>query len=776
MRYSAGDRTPMAVSSRLPNAGPAGAAASSPRSDGLAWQDVLVAARRRLWLVLGVPAVLLVGTAIMVLRETPIYRATAVLRLGDARRAMTSGLEAPVEPTRLMDPLLSQTQMLKSRALLGSVVDSLGMRLAPDYGDVPAALIDSVFVAPDAAADTLSLGFSATGVTVRGRADSAAAAYGGTLALQGGSVRFRVKARPKATKSTWIVRPRDEAIDHVLTHLRVAPRTQTNVVDVTYTAYRPALAEEVVNLIGRTFQVMDARSAQDQSRRRRLFLDEQLRRTDSILAQAQLSLSAFRSRQEVYSSRDKLATQQSAIAGLAARRGELEAQRDAYQALLDKLQSRAAAEHERALRALVSTPGIAANPLLTQLQTQLLKYQTSLDSLTSGTWGSAATNPDVRRLRDLISSTEDQITRAMQSQLASLDAQIGAVRTQASRSASAIRALPAVEAQEVRLVQEVETARRLGDQLGEERQRAHMAEAVEVGQVEIVDVASLPYQPVPGYGALKLALALLLGLGLGGGAAVTLEKLDPSIHRPDEIEDGLQIHSLAVIPKVDRARIEGTEAYRVLRTNFLLAPEADRARTVVVTSAVPGEGKTTTAANLAASLAWEGRRVLLVDGDLWRGRLHRLFRTRKSPGFAESLLQDDPIPQAIRSTDIARLSFMPNGKSAGAPSDVVTRARVPPLLARLREQFDVVVIDTPPVLAAAETAVLATSVDGVMLVVRAGHTDRDAVQHAARQISAVGARLVGAVLNDPANITRRYGYRQYYGSYYGAYAREDSIR
>src|SRR6266487_4246312 len=255
MRYSAGDRTPMAVSSRLPNAGPAGAAASSPRSDGLAWQDVLVAARRRLWLVLGVPAVLLVGTAIMVLRETPIYRATAVLRLGDARRAMTSGLEAPVEPTRLMDPLLSQTQMLKSRALLGSVVDSLGMRLAPDYGDVPAALIDSVFVAPDAAADTLSLGFSATGVTVRGRADSAAAAYGGTLELRGGgaggTVRFRVTARPKAANTTWIVRSRDEAIDHVLTHLRVAPRTQTNVVDVTYTAYRPALAEQVVNLIGR---------------------------------------------------------------------------------------------------------------------------------------------------------------------------------------------------------------------------------------------------------------------------------------------------------------------------------------------------------------------------------------------------------------------------------------------------------------------------------------------------------------------------------------------
>lgn len=763
MRYPAPHDTPVA----------AGAAFAS---DGRVWQDILVAGRRRLWLVLGLPAIMVVGTAIMVFRETPVYRATTVLRLGDARRAMTSGLEAAVEPTRLMDPLLSQTQMLKSRALLGAVVDSLGMRLTPDFAGFPAALLDSVFVAPDAPADTLSLAFSPAGVTAHGTAGDATAAYGQTLVLGGGAVRFRVKARPKATQGTWIVQSRDEAIDRMLPRLRVAPRTQTNVVDVTYTAYRPALAAQVVNLIGRTFQVMDARNARDQSRRRRLFLDEQLGRSDAMLAQAQRALSAFRSRQEVFSSRDKLAAQQADIAGLSARQSELEAQRDAYQALLSKLQSPTAAEHDQALRALVSTPGVAANPLLTQLQTQLLKHQNSLDSLTSGTWGSAATNPDVRRLRTLITATEDQIMRATRSQLASLDAQIGAVRSQASRSAAAIRGLPAAEAQEVRLVQEVETSRRLGDHVRDERQRAQMAEAVEVGQVEIVDVAGVPYRPVPRYGALKLALAVLLGFGVGGGAALALEKLDASIHRRDEIEEILQLHSLAVIPKVDAARIEGTEAYRVLRTRLLLAPEADRARTIVVTSAVPGEGKTMTAANLAASLAWEGQRVLLVDGDLWRGRLHRLLRTRKSPGFAESLIQDEPIPEAIRTTDIARLSFMPNGKGVGAPSDLVTRARASALLARLRDQFDLVVIDTPPVLGAAETVVLASSVDGVLLVVRAGHTDRDTVQDATRQIAGVGARLVGAVLNDPDNIMRGYGYRDYYGSYHDAYARADDTR
>jgi uncharacterized protein involved in exopolysaccharide biosynthesis len=355
-------------------------------NDGLIWDDIVVAVRRRLWLVLAVPAVLLAATAFMVWRETSIYRAAAVLRLGDARRALTSGLEAQAEPTRLMDPLLSETQVLKSRALVGTVVDSLGMRLAADYAHFSAALLDSVHVAPEAAADTLTLAFSATGVSVRGLADSTTAAYGDVIALNGGMVRFQVKARPKATEAVWIVQSRDEAIDRVLKQLRVVPRTQTNVVDVSYTSHRPAVAEQVVNMIVRTFQIMDARSAQDQSRRRRLFLDEQLKRADSILGQAQLALSAFRSRQEVYSSRDKLSTQQSEIAGLAVRRSDLEAQRDAYRSLLTKLQSPRPAEHEEALRALVSSPGVATNPLLSQLQMQLLKYQISLDSLTSGAW------------------------------------------------------------------------------------------------------------------------------------------------------------------------------------------------------------------------------------------------------------------------------------------------------------------------------------------------------------------------------------------------------
>jgi polysaccharide biosynthesis transport protein len=732
------------------------------------WRTLWILARRSWWLVGGMPVLAVALMGLWLALSPRSYRATAVLRLADARRSLTRGVEqTAAEPERTTEQLLSQIQMLRSRSMAEAVVDSTGLRLRARFGGFGPGLLTAVHVDVDAPADTLELEFKPATYVVRNRAgDTTAVAYDAPARLPG--VSFTIRAKPEASTARWLVLPNEQAIDRFIEQLHTQRRPGTSIVDISYTDRQPALAQYVVNTLASIYQSLEAQNARNQSKRRRMFLDDQLRRTDSLLTQAQQTLSSFRSREAVYSSGDKAASQQVALLELETRRIALDADRDGYRRLLDQLEQGDSVARRAALRTLAGNAELVANPVVARLYDQLLTQQRALDSLRQF---APEENPDVRRLAQLAAHTETDLKAAMRSHAATLDNRAAALRNQTGRMAAGVRELPSVEAQEVRLVQQVETIKNLGNQLREERQRAAMAEAVEVGEVEIIDAARLPYKPIPSLAALKLVLALIFGAGAGVTLALLRERWDVSIKNPEEMITTLQLSSLGLIPRVDPTQVEGMEAYRVLRTRMLLSPDAARARSVVITSAIAGEGKSTTAANLAAAFAWEGRRVLLIDADLWRGRLHRLFSTRRSPGLADCLLHEEPVAEAFRSTEIATLSFMPGGRTAGPPSDLITGQRMPRFLAQMREHFDLVLIDTPPVLTAAETAVLSTSADGVVLVVRAGHTEREAVQHAVREIKAVGARLVGAVLNDPKELTRTYG-PSYYKSYY-SYAREE---
>nr|MBA3403928.1 CpsD/CapB family tyrosine-protein kinase [Gemmatimonadaceae bacterium] len=180
-------------------------------------------------------------------------------------------------------------------------------------------------------------------------------------------------------------------------------------------------------------------------------------------------------------------------------------------------------------------------------------------------------------------------------------------------------------------------------------------------------------------------------------------------------------------------------------------------RTVVITSASPGEGKTTTAANLAVSFAQQGMRVLLVDCDLRRARLHKLFDLPREPGLTELILGNGDVEQLSRTTDVTGLYVMPAGQLPPNPAELLGSDATRRVLAGLAEAYDMIIIDTPPLLAASDAAILATIADGVIVVLRAGATESAAAQQAMQQLNAVGARIVGAVLNDPDAQVPRYG-------------------
>jgi len=215
-------------------------------------------------------------------------------------------------------------------------------------------------------------------------------------------------------------------------------------------------------------------------------------------------------------------------------------------------------------------------------------------------------------------------------------------------------------------------------------------------------------------------------------------------------------------------RSPSAEAFRTLRTNLMFSQAVNQMRTLVVTSASPGEGKTVTASNLAVSFAQQGVRVLLVDGDLRRGRLHRVFGSPREPGLSDYILAYSDEESVTHETAVPNLYVINSGKIPPNPAEMLGGEIAKEKFAKLTEGYDLVIIDTPPLLAASDAAIVATLADGVVVVLRAGSTETAAAQQPMQQLRALNVRIVGAILNDPDSQIAKYGaYYQYSYDYAG---------
>jgi protein-tyrosine kinase len=212
------------------------------------------------------------------------------------------------------------------------------------------------------------------------------------------------------------------------------------------------------------------------------------------------------------------------------------------------------------------------------------------------------------------------------------------------------------------------------------------------------------------------------------------------------------------------------EAYRTLRTNIQFAGLDRPCKTIVVTSATPAEGKTTTAANFAAVCAQSGSRVLLVDGDLRKPTLHRIFGLDNQRGLTTTMIEGKSLADVAIPTRVPNLSVVVSGPLPPNHAELAASRRMHDLLEAATRIFDLIVIDTPPVLSVSDAVALAAQTDGVILVVRGGKTSAEAARHAAEQIDAVKGRILGVLLN---RVDIRHGgyyadHQRYYDAYYGS--------
>ena len=301
-------------------------------------------------------------------------------------------------------------------------------------------------------------------------------------------------------------------------------------------------------------------------------------------------------------------------------------------------------------------------------------------------------------------------------------------------------------------------------------------------KLSIVDSAPLPDTPVSPQPLRNLGLAAVLGLLLGLGLAVLRELLDTSMKTTEDVEAVTEAPLMADIafdPKAVKhplvtsldSHAPRVEAFRVLRTNMQFVDVDKDSKVFVVTSSVPGEGKTTTATNLAITLAQAGERVLMIDGDLRRPQVATILEVEPAVGLTSVLIGSIELEDALQETRIEGLTALTSGAIPPNPSELLQSHAMTDVVDLARKLFDVIIIDAPPLLPVTDAALLAAQADGALVVVRHSKTTRDQLDHSMERLSAVDARALGVVFNmvpvRRGGTRRGYGYGYAYGYGYG---------
>lgn len=452
-------------------------------------------------------------------------------------------------------------------------------------------------------------------------------------------------------------------------------------------------------------------------------------------------------------------------------------------------------------------PGLGENKVIQDLTVRLAELEREHAQI------SATFSPDYPRVKQ-IQSQLDELTKVLEREKSRAVARVVNDYQAALRREELVRS--AFEAQQQQadqvaersvqyniLKREVETNKQLYEGLLQRLKEASVSAGLKASNIRIVDPAEPPREAVKPRVLLNLSLGLVLGLLIGTASAFLQEYLDNTLKTPEHVERLLRVPALAMIPSANSVngragvygllrrtngrngeesqikqrgprwyRIDATgadrsvlsEAFRGLRTSVLLSTPDHPPATLLVTSAQPAEGKTTISCNLAISLAQLGQKVLLVDCDMRRPSVHRLFNLNNDRGLVNFLTGQQDWREVVQNNDTASLDCLPCGPIPPNPAELLSSQRMRTLLLEARESYQFVVLDSPPILSVTDSRILATLVEGVILVAKAGSTPREMVQ---RAHASMRGGLIGLVLN---NLDVRTDDYYYGGGYnYGAY-------
>lgn len=740
-------------------------------------QDYLnVIYRRRKTFLLAFLAVFL-GVAFYTFTMKPVYQASATLHVKD-EKAKSELLDALALGGA--NPVDAELEILKSRTNAEKVVEQLHLdwRLLDRPEDVTFRMLEFVSSAEGPLytveltgnggyrvrdADGALLGDGRSGQLFRGR--------GITLLLTDlkGKRGDSLKLRKLSFNGT---------VNGLRNNIKAAEvGKKTNIISVSYMDTDPRLARDVVNTLVRVYLDQSVGFKTEEANRTVSFVEEQLDGLRGALDSSERNLQAYKTSAGVVQL-------DSAAQEVINQLSETEKARTDAGLRRKKTEFALASLNDALRRGAVYMPAVTmADPVISGMASRLAELEVQRQGLLTE---ATENHPAVKTVKGQIDELQRKIKATYENELRTLAKQEADIGVQLDRYEGMLKALPEAERDLAKLTRVTKVNADIYTFLLQKHEEARIARASTISNIAVVDPAIIPDEPVKPQKKKNLLLGLLVGCMLGVGLAFFQEYLDDTIKDVEGAKKELRWPLLAVIPCIEggqeqererrvslithvEPKSQVSEAFRALRTGLHFSSISKKKQVLLITSTFPGEGKSTVSANLACILAQTGARVVVVDCDLRRSTLHEKFGLDKEPGLTNHLAGDNTLEEAVRQTPIPNLYFIASGATPPNPAELFGSREMADLVARLRERYDTILIDAPPVLAVTDAPLLTALADVAMVLVEASRVPVKAARQMRETLESVGAPIAGIILNDKTGKGReRYGYG-YYGSRYGYY-------
>jgi succinoglycan biosynthesis transport protein ExoP len=722
-------------------------------------QEYLHVLRRWRWVIMAVFTVVVLGVLFLSLRQTPIYRATVRLLI-----EKESSNFAPFKDTYYYfnwDPDYLQTQykIITSRGLAKQVLQKLGMFDQP------------VQPQPQPAKFSLYSLFSQLSEF---------------LGIQ----------KPPLSEQAKVTTKEDQIIGSFLGRIMVTPIRESRLVDVSVTSINPEEAARIANTLGETYIAQNLETKVAASRDAVRWLVDEVETARKKMADAEAALQAYKEQYAIISFEERQNIVMQRLLDLSTQVNQAKLKRMTLETQYTQVKNYRKND-------LSTMPQVISNPVVQELKIKLLNLEGEyLDALQKF----REKHPVVLALQTQMTGLKNQLAVEIQQIAAGMKNEYELALAQEQELVTALEQQK-TEALTLNqkaitfgiLQEEAQSNRLMYNTLLQKTKEMSVTERLETSNIRLVDRATIPNAPIAPRTQRNGALAMLMGLILGATLAFLLEYMDNSLKIPEDVTQYLDIPFLGFIPEMSGEfapsnvikQVEATivattpksivsEAYRSLRTSVLFSMLHESAEAhepgsvVLITSSEPSEGKSCTTANLGIAMAQSGRKTLIIDCDFRKPVMHQVFGVSNENGFADVLTNahiSGSKRGLIKRTAIPNLDVIPCGKIPSNPSELLGSEITRVAIGALRERYETILIDSPPVNTVTDPVILSGLATGVIIVIRAGMTRRDLVQRTRNQLRSVSAKILGGVLNG-VNIQKN-KYYYYYAYHYPHYYRQD---